>query len=300
LKIKTQKGLEATRMCVLVELEKQPSLVRKIAKKIMPMGLIICICLNSMGLSACGQTRFVSSDKERRGNILYIAPRNWQAIENNKQVIYVAPGSKEKTVITLLPGEALYGSGSLRAWFEGFLLKSEKGKTKVQGGEIQQASSDEGYEVFYCHRVAKTPEGSLSYEFYVAAHPGNRVEVVALISTDQNQFNQYQETFQTFIKSIEFANINSSSVRSDKNNSSIANNGSNALNGLYVGTISRQQFNPNTKYYDYIVRQQYYLFGSNGRVYFGLPNGNIRDIDQACQQDTSNCGEYLFSFCRKK
>jgi hypothetical protein len=34
------------------------------------------------------------------------------------------------------------------------------------------------------------------------------------------------------------------------------------------------------------------LFGPGGKVYFGLPSTNIRNIDQACQQDPSNCGEY--------
>ncbi|MFY9225698.1 MAG: hypothetical protein WAQ98_23675, partial [Blastocatellia bacterium] len=79
----------------------------------------------------------------------------------------------------------------------------------------------------------------------------------------------------------------------ESSRSNVATNiGTNSISGLFVGTISRQQFNPSTKFYDYVVRQQYYLFGPGGKVYFGLPNGNIRDISQACQQDPSNCGEY--------
>jgi hypothetical protein len=107
---------------------------------------------------------------------------------------------------------------------------------------------------------------------------------------------------------LDFTSIKNNNARSDNNptvfepspNTSSRNNSTNtstsisnnSISGLFVGTISRQQFNPSTKFYDYIVRQQYYLFGPGGKVYFGLPNGNIRDISQACQQDPSNCGEY--------
>ena len=267
-------------------------------KSILIILLIMIIQLTS--LTACAQQKVsvvkANSGKEQSGNVMFVAPTNWQRLESdaNGQVIFVAPNSNEGTVITILPGQQLYGS--LKTWFEDFLIKSEKGKEKIAGGEIKQASSDEGYQVLFSQRVVTSGDGSVSYQFYVAAHPGNRVEVVALISTNANQFNQYQPIFQQFISNIDFANIktgNTSNSRSDNKNKVSSN--TNALNGLFVATVSRQQFNPNSKLYDYIVRQQYYLFGSEGRVYFGLPKGNIKDIDLACNQDPANCGEYYLS-----
>jgi hypothetical protein len=70
-----------------------------------------------------------------------------------------------------------------------------------------------------------------------------------------------------------------------------------SLEGLYVGTESRQDFNPATGYYDYKVRQIYYLFFPDGRVYYGLPKGVLDDFnfERALNEDPKNCGTYQIS-----
>src|SRR6185369_3522682 len=68
-----------------------------------------------------------------------------------------------------------------------------------------------------------------------------------------------------------------------------------AMQGLYVGTESRQDFNPATGYYDYKVRQIYYIFYPDGRVYNGLPKGGTLDsfdYERARSEDPKNCGTY--------
>src|SRR5262249_6702798 len=71
--------------------------------------------------------------------------------------------------------------------------------------------------------------------------------------------------------------------------------GSGGLDGLYVGTQSRQQFNMLTHLYDYIVTQVYYIFSPDGRVYSGLPKGgglDRFDFTRAQREDPKNCGSY--------
>jgi hypothetical protein len=290
--------------------------------QILTIVLIIMInLLHLTALTACAQAQGnkltmakTNTGKEQVGNALFNSPANWQRLDNNGQTIFVAPNSNESTVITLLPSEQLYGS--LKTWFTNFINKNHSEGKVISGGQIVEGSSDEGYPVYLSELAYQSSDGSISYRFYVAVHPDKQAHIIALISTDLNQYKQHKQTFDKFVQSVDFAKIsngkaNNSSSRSDNKNVSLSNSNSNSnqssrsnvatnissnsISGLFVGTISRQQFNPNTKFYDYIVRQQYYLFGPSGKVYFGLPNGNIRDISQACQQDPSNCGEYLLS-----
>jgi len=283
--------------------------------RVLAIVLIIMIqLLHLTALTACAQAQGnkvamskSSNGKEQVGNVFFVTPANWEKLNNNGQVILVAPNTSASTVITILPSEKVYGS--LETWFRNFLSNNQKGRKLLSGGQINKGSSDEGYSVFSSELILSEKDGSESYRLYVAAQPDN-VELVALISTNKSDYEKHKATFEQFVYSLDFANIkNNSNARSDNNptvfepspntksrsNNTATNIGNNSISGLFVGTISRQQFNPNTKFYDYIIRQQYYLFGSNGKVYFGLPQSNIRDIDQACQEDPSNCEEYLLS-----
>jgi len=314
----TEKGLDEIDGCFL---EKRPSLLETLKNKVLPIGLIICLHLTAFTACAQAQGNRVTisksnAGKEQVGNVYFVTPVNWEKLSNNGQVILVAPNTSASTVITILPSERVYGS--LETWFRNFLTNNQKGRKLLSGGEINKGSSDEGYSVFSSEVVLSEQDGSKSYRLYVAAHPDKQAHIIALISTDLSQYNQYKQVFNKFVQSVDFANItngkgNNSSVRSDNKNVSLSNSNSksnsnesssnnvatnissSSISGLFVGTVSRQQFNPSTKFYDYIVRQQYYLFGSNGKVYFGLPNSDIRNIDQACQSDPANCGEYLLS-----
>ncbi|MFY9222236.1 MAG: helix-turn-helix transcriptional regulator [Blastocatellia bacterium] len=306
----TEKGLAAIDGCFL---EKQPSLLERLKDKIFPVTLILCLHLTAF--TACAQAQGnkltmakTNAGKEQVGNMFFVTPKNWEKLNNNGQVILVAPNTNGSTIITILPSERVYGS--LETWFKNFLANNQKGKKLLSGGQINKGFSDEGYSVFSSEAVLLEKDSSESYRLYVVAQPDN-VELVALISTNKSDYDKYKSIFEQFVYSLDFANIKNTNARSDNNptvfepspNTNSRNNrantstsiSSNSISGLFVGTISRQQFNPNTKFYDYIVRQQYYLFGPGGKVYFGLPSGNIRDIDQACQQDPGNCGEYQLS-----
>ena len=295
--------------------------------KILAIALILIIHLTT--LTACAQTKVngVSNNggKEQVGNVLFVAPKNWQRLDKaakdastNGQTIFIAPNSNQSTVITILPDEQLFGS--LETWFKDFLTKNHSKAKVISGGGIVKASSEESYPILLSEATLKENDGSLSYRLYVAAHPGNKAEVIALISTNPKEYQQYKSVFDEFIKSVDFANVKagnasksnsrsdnniSSSTRSDSGNNAstnISNNASNdtgnsissnSLKGLYVGTESYQQLNFRTNLYDYIVRQQYYLFAPGGKVYFGLPKTNIRNIDLAFNEDPNKCGEYF-------
>src|SRR5262249_7054581 len=129
--------------------------------------------------------------------------------------------------------------------------------------------------------------------------------VIAYVATEADAYQKYYPIFEAFLKSVDFANRNASPPTPNKdsekprsnNNDQPRTSASNSagLEGLYVGTESRQQFNPVTKYYDYIVRQVYYFFLPDGRVYFALPKGgalNDFDFERVRREDPNNCGSY--------
>jgi hypothetical protein len=270
------------------------------------LSIVLIVILSIMSVTACAQkanggnksnrvtaTGVDITNKEQLGNVLFVAPSGWERLETNGKLVFVAPNSNQNTVIAILPGEEF--SGNLETYFRQFLANNRSNSELVAGGQIAKGSSDEGYQVLYVEEALKASDGGISYRLYIASHPRNRAEVIALISTDQKQYQQYLQTFQGFAQSLDFVNIKNGETpnsKSDNRTTNKKNNSGNGFNGLYVGTISRQQFNPNTHYYDYIVRQQYYLFSSDGRVYFGLPKADIRDLETACQQDPDNCGQY--------
>ncbi|KAF0250009.1 MAG: hypothetical protein FD167_575, partial [bacterium] len=168
--------------------------------KILVIVLILIIHLASL-TAECAQTRVngVSNNngKEQVGNVLFVAPKGWQRLDKvpkdartNGQTIFIAPNSNQSTVITILPDEQLFGS--LETWFKHFLTKNHSKAKVISGGGILKASSEESYPILLSEATLKENDGSVSYRLYVAAHPGNKAEVIALISTNPKEYQQYK------------------------------------------------------------------------------------------------------------
>jgi hypothetical protein len=146
-------------------------------KEALTIALIIMInLLHLTALTACAQAQGnklgvakTNIGKEQVGNVLFVTPKNWEKLNNNGQVILVAPNTNASTVITILPSERVFGS--LETWFRNFLDNNQKGRKLLSGGEINKGSSDEGYSVFSSQVVLSEQDGSKSYRLYVAVQP---------------------------------------------------------------------------------------------------------------------------------
>ncbi|MFY9227284.1 MAG: hypothetical protein WAQ98_31730, partial [Blastocatellia bacterium] len=153
--------------------------------KLLTIALIIVIHLFHLtALTACAQaqgnkltTAKSNAGKEQVGNVLFVTPKNWEKLNNNGQTIFIAPNSDESTVITLLPSEQLYGS--LKTWFTNFINKNHSEGKVISGGQIVEGSSDEGYPVYLSELAYQSNDGSISYRFYVAAHPDKQAHIIA-------------------------------------------------------------------------------------------------------------------------
>lgn len=255
---------------------------------------------------------------EQFSNVLYNLPAGWQSSQQQEALLLTPKnlkGNQQGSFIIILPGQDY--TGNFRAWFENLLTIAHKDGRVVASEGINETMAEEGFPLIFYQEAFEDSNGTRSLRFYVAAHPGSRVETVGYFATDVDSYNRYKDVFEQFLKSLDFANWDSANRRpranpgtSTGNNSEVASAGTtkgnsgvkgndtvkgNGLNGLYVATISTQQFNVNTKFYDYIVRQVYYLFLPDGRVYNALPKGgslNNFDFARAQREDPNNCGTY--------
>ncbi|KAF0236006.1 MAG: hypothetical protein FD167_4560 [bacterium] len=237
------------------------------------------------------------------GNVIFTPPSGWQSFNQTGITAYVPgdkPPAQASTFIAILPGHDF--SGNFREWFDLVLAQLHKNSKILLKGDITETTDDDKqYKVLFTSVKIQTEDGNQAYRFYLGAHPGEkRAELFMFSSNSQEEYNRYFPVLKEFLGSTDFINVveaKSNTPLSSPSPSKAKPTG-NGLSGLYVGTESRQQFNVNTKFYDYIVRQIYYFFSPDGRIYYGLPKGGTLDnfdFDQAQKSDPNNCGIYQIS-----
>lgn len=247
---------------------------------------------------ACAQRRGAA---DAGPNLGYDVPRGWRRVEQDGTQLLV-PGDLargESCALIVLAGEEL--RGDFRAAFDAARGRLEAGERLLETTEVKAEKNPAGYDTLHALAVTEDGRGKRTYRLYLAARPGPRFEMIVYAAVGEETFKRYQPAVLDFVKSIRFANLepalaasSSSSSSSSKSSPARASRGRGGLEGLYVGTESRQQFNPNTKFYDYTVRQVYYLFLPGGRVYRGLPRGGALD-DFDCETAEQPCGTYEVS-----
>jgi hypothetical protein len=268
-----------------------------IGRKVILIGILFIIIQIQYIGSIYGQEKIA-----RAGNVLFKEPFGWKRLEQDGAVIFVpsdVPLKRAPCFLAILPGQDL--ESDFREWFDAVLQSAQSGLKVTKGGQVSASNTEEGYQILYTALVANDENGLPTYRFYLAAHPGNRAEMIAFVATDEDSYRRYQPVLEEFLKSVDFVNRHTQPPTPNKENKEAeperkppASN-SPSLEGLFVGTESRQQFNPVTKYYDYIVRQVYYLFLPDGRVYYGLPKGGALsnfEFRRVQDEDPKNCGQY--------
>lgn len=248
-------------------------------------------------------TAGVACAQRRRGagggpNLVYEVPQGWRRVEQGETQLLIPAdlGQGESCVLIVLPGEEL--RGGFRAAFDAARGELEKGERVLETTEVKAERNPNGYETLLSLAVTDDREGKRTYRLYLAAQPGSRFEMIVYAAVGEVTFKRYQPAVLEFVKSIQFANLSPAlaassapSQSSPAKSSPFGARGGRELEGLYVGTESRQQFNVATKFYDHVVRQVYYLFLPGGRVYRGLPQGGGLDGFD-CARAAQGCGTY--------
>ena len=250
----------------------------------------------------------------RAGNVLFNPPKGWQRLDQNGGGVLFIPAKASADnppcTIGIFPGEDF--RGDFKEAFNQLLARGKGGaKVLVEPQITEIRDDDDAYSILLAQTVLQDNDGQLSYRFYVAAHPENRLEIFAFFAESESVYKEYYPVFVDFANRIDFVSYLEAKNSKPKSNGNVAPNRSNSgnapsnratvgkgLSGFYVGTDSHTEFNFSTHYYDYIIRHPRYLFLPDGRVYYGMPTGGSLDnfnFAQLQQQDPKDCGRYQLS-----
>ncbi|MEW6737010.1 MAG: lipocalin family protein, partial [Acidobacteriota bacterium] len=198
----------------------------------------------------------------------------------------------------------------LRSDFEEFLTNAHTGLQVTNLAGIASKNIGEGYQALHTAMVTEDKNGQRIYRYYLAVQTDAHMELILYFSPVEEAFGRYIPVLQEFINNLSFLKANASS-ESNTNIATLPSKPSTnrprsssvpscpaagtQITGLYVRTESYQQFNMMTKFYDYIIRDIYYLFLANGGVYFGVPSGGTLDnfdFTYVPSENLSSCGCY--------
>ena len=239
---------------------------------------------------------------EQFGNVLFRSPAGWRRVEQGGALLLIPPDLPvgQSCALIVLPGEDL--RGGFRVAFDAARAALQRGERVVSEGEVSAEHNAGGFDTLSALALTEDQGGKRTYRFYLAAHPSMRIEMFVFAATSDELLRRYVPAFKEFVGSVSFANLKSPAGTAlaphdggRRTPQLVMAARAAGLDGLYVATESRQQFNVNTKFYDYVVRQLYYLFSPDGRVCRGLPKGGALDdfdFDRAAQDDPSNLGSY--------
>jgi len=249
-------------------------------------------------------------------------PEGWKRIEQGQLVVLAPPDitDREKFIIVILPGQEL--KGDFRKTFEETTRRGVgENEQIVQESEIQSQRGANGLDILTRLMVIENRDGSnRTTRLYLAAHPGDRFEMLAIVVNDPSLFERYKAGMVEFLNSWTFANLREKAAVKPKAgaaskpakkpaapkakpaasgqagaSSTSRRATSTELEGLYYGEELRNQLNFLSNTYQYIRVKRYYLFLPGGRVYYGIPKeGGITRVsfERLLQSDPDNCGYY--------
>lgn len=247
--------------------------------------------------------QYARAAQSQYGNVIYSAPAGWTRLDQTGAILFVAPASKSgAAVLGILRGRTF--TGNFRAWFDAAIKVSlSAGERFVDRTSDTATRGDKTYDVLYTLAVVQDKTGGRSYHFYLAAHPGNRVEMIVYFATSKDAFEANQGALTAFVASLHFANITTlqpqpapgpapSPTPGPEPGSSSGTGGV----AIYFGEKAGFVFVPGIASlgggnYEYQIRKIYYVFLPGSRVYNGLPAAD--NLAHACDaRGAGRCGSY--------
>jgi hypothetical protein len=137
-------------------------------------------------------------------NWLFSAPPGWDRREDADGLIVTSPDGQAS--LRLVPGESLSSAG-LDSWLAGQLVLLERDLTLERAEERKSTPTGEHYEWLVWPRVLNDRQGRLLARTYFAANPRARAELLVFTARDWESFKRYLPTLESFIDSVQFANV---------------------------------------------------------------------------------------------
>jgi len=140
------------------------------------------------------------------GNTLYNTPKGWSTTQQSGTIMLVPPDLKpgEGAAIVITPGGELHGD--FKEAFVDFRAKL-RGNEKARESKTESVTADEGYPVLTVAEQLEDDKGAVrQYRYFVASHPGDRVEFVFLVANSKEVFDRYTPAFSEFVKTLAYKN----------------------------------------------------------------------------------------------
>lgn len=259
---------------------------------------IVCMLISVFSINVIEVSANVQNPSDSFGNAVFDSPQGWRRVESDGVLFFIPSELRGgRVLIAVLPGEEL--RGDFRQWFEATIERSlQNGERLVRSGELKSQRAAEGYDTLLKIVETRDREGYTYNRLYLAAHPGNRAEMVLYLASSTELFQKYSGVFEKFVASLDYTNSRMGRRELEREVPLKKPVGTGQLSGLYTGNEYRRQFNVMTKYYDNINVKIHYIFSPDGRVYSGLPKGGTLenfDMDRAEREDAANVGRYTIS-----
>ena len=142
------------------------------------------------------------------GNYLYTLPPGWTQSQQSGTLILTPPNLKagERVTVRLTPGSVL--QGDLSAWLTAQMQSYNMGAKVVTQTPIQSQPSDDGQPLLLSVSLVQI-NGQSEYRVFIAAHPGNRAELLVITTSSYDAFTTHQDELNAFSSGLDYANVGS-------------------------------------------------------------------------------------------
>jgi hypothetical protein len=255
---------------------------------------------------------------------VFQVPSGWERSDISGGTL-LNPTASKNSVAIFLSGRPL--PGTFREAFDSDIQAFSSGKRVVDGGQAQNRRSQNGVDLLFTTLTLKPSSGPTSYNYYLAANPQGRIEILLYSATSLDAFKRYLPEVQQFITTWTFAapsdapysplsvpppglpagdqpnpntppggppNLNPPSNQQPNLSPPAADNAglSDRMEGVYLGY--KYNFKTTLGVVQKAASLDYYTFYPDGFVYWGLSDRGMLGFDrnQICAKRPEACGTY--------
>jgi hypothetical protein len=144
---------------------------------------------------------------EQIGNVTFRPPDGWRRAEADGALLLVPPDlpGGQSCVLIILPGAEL--RGDFRAAFDEARAALGRGERVVSEGGVSAERNPNGFDMLSALALTEDRSGKRTFRFYLAAHPGARIELFVFAATSDELLRRYVPAFKQFVGSVSFANL---------------------------------------------------------------------------------------------
>ena len=173
------------------------------------------------------------------GNYVYTVPAGWTQARQGASLVLTPPGLApgERVTVRLTPG-AIPGTvaqGDLNTWFAAQMSGYNSGAKIVTQTPIQAQTDDNGQQLLASVAVVQIG-GQTEWRFFIAAHPGNRAEMLVITTSSYEVFTARQDELSAFSDRLDFANARSDPAGNPASSPAAAKGSAQVGSGVRAGS----------------------------------------------------------------